>query len=93
MPLSLNVNSDNNTRNNGRRFKLKKSNARRIWKRTRKLEQKYKEGKLSKDQVMLSLDGWFEYAKFANTYKLRNKISLRFDEVFHNNKRSENKIL
>ncbi len=64
---------------------LKRSNARRIWKRLEVFKQKYYNGKISQDQVAKSLEGWIAYAKFANTYNLRKRVILRSDEYFFQN--------
>lgn len=57
---------------------LKKSNARRIWKRLEKFRDKYEKGEIYKEKVLLSFEGWFAYAKFANTYSLRNRVIARY---------------
>ncbi|MDO8554743.1 MAG: reverse transcriptase/maturase family protein [Candidatus Micrarchaeota archaeon] len=61
---------------------LKKSNARRIWKRLEKFKQRYAQGELTRAEVIQRLEGWLVYAKFANTYKFRKKIVARFNELF-----------
>jgi hypothetical protein len=63
---------------------LKKSNARRIWKRLERFRQSYETGEYSRDEVVQSLDGWLTYAEFANTYNLRKRIIARFNELFGN---------
>jgi RNA-directed DNA polymerase len=65
---------------------LKKSNARRIWKRLDKFKQKYQAGNIEKEKISQSLDGWFAYAKFANTYNLRMKVASAFVETFNTEK-------
>ena len=61
---------------------LKKSNTKRIWKRLNRFKQKYNEGKISKEEIMQSVEGWLAYAEFANTYKLRNNVVAKFNELF-----------
>lgn len=61
---------------------LKKSNARRIWKRLNKFKQKYDKGEMTRAEVVLSLEGWLAYAEFANTYKFRKRVVARFNELF-----------
>ena len=61
---------------------LKKSNAKRIWKRLGKFELDYKRGTMNRAESAQSLKGWLAYAKFAKTYKLRKMVSTRFNEIF-----------
>ena len=61
---------------------LKKSNSKQVWKRIELISRKYKEGKLTMEKANSSLEGWFAYAKFASTYKLRKRVAARFDELF-----------
>jgi len=53
---------------------LKKSNQRRIWKRLAAFDRLLKEGKISRERIMLSLAGWNGYAMMGDTYNLRTKI-------------------
>lgn len=61
---------------------LKKSNARRIWKRLEKFRKKYEKGEITREEILLSLEGWFAYAEFADTYKFRCKVMAKFNELF-----------
>jgi len=61
---------------------LKKSNARRIWKRLEKFKQKYDKGEMSRADIVKSLEGWLAYAEFANTYTLRRRIIEKFRNTF-----------
>ena len=61
---------------------LKKSNARRIWKRLERFKQKYDKGEISREEIVQSLEGWLAYVEFANTYNFRKKIVARFNELF-----------
>ncbi|MGI0141351.1 MAG: RNA-directed DNA polymerase [Candidatus Micrarchaeales archaeon] len=61
---------------------LKKSNAKRIWKRLDKFKQRYDKGEITTEEVIGSLEGWFAYAKFADTYTLRKKVAARFNDYF-----------
>ncbi|MFH1260404.1 MAG: RNA-directed DNA polymerase [Candidatus Micrarchaeota archaeon] len=63
---------------------LKKSNARRIWKRMDRFKQKYDNGEMSRKEVVQSLEGWLAYAEFANTYKFRKRVVAKFNEYFSN---------
>lgn len=61
---------------------LKKSNARRIWKRLDLFERRHAAGELSVEKITQSISGWCAYAKFANTYKLRQKVIARYNRLF-----------
>lgn len=61
---------------------LKKSNARRIWKRLERFKQKYDNGELTSEEANRSMEGWIAYAKFANTYNFRQSVSSRFSDLF-----------
>ena len=61
---------------------LKKSNARRIWKRLEKFYRRYEDGALGRDEIVQSLEGWFAYAEFADTYNLRRKVAAKFNDLF-----------
>ncbi len=66
-----------------RRYRLlKKSNARRIWKRLENLKRKYCDGEITREKARNSLEGWLAYARFADTYTLRKRVSQRFEELF-----------
>jgi len=61
---------------------LKKSNAKRIWKRLGAFKQKYDAGRMSQEQIARSLKGWVAYAKFANTYNLRARVIDKANVLF-----------
>lgn len=61
---------------------LKKSNARRIWKRLEKFKQKYDRNEIERSKIVESLEGWLAYAEFANTYNFRKRVVARFNELF-----------
>ncbi len=61
---------------------LKKSNARRIWKRFNLFKKKYDSGELSRKEIVQSLEGWLAYVEFADSYKFRKKVVARFNELF-----------
>lgn len=61
---------------------LKKSNAKRIWKRIDFFKKDFIEGKLNEVQIKDSISGWIVYAKFANTYYLRKKVYLNTKRIF-----------
>ncbi len=62
---------------------LKKSNVRKIWSRLETLKIKKDTGEINFEDAIRSLNGWLAYAKFANTYKLRNNVYTRFNELFY----------
>jgi len=56
-------------------YKLpRKSNIRKFEKRLDELTKDFKEGKINKEKFMESLEGWFAYAEWSNTYGYRNKV-------------------
>ncbi len=61
---------------------LKKSNAKRIWKRLERLRRRLGAGEITGEKAGQSLEGWLTYARFANTYTLRKRVSQRFEELF-----------
>ena len=61
---------------------LKKSNARRIWKRLERFKQKYDNGEISRAEVLQSLEGWLAYAEFADTYEFRKRVVAKFNAFF-----------
>jgi len=61
---------------------LKKSNARRIWKRMEIFKRRCDMGETTKEKVARSLDGWLAYAQFANTYNLRTKVIAKANDLF-----------
>lgn len=73
---------------------LKKSNARRIWKRLEKFKFKYNKNEMNREEIVQSLEGWLAYAEFANSYTFRKRVVARFNELFgtqpKNTSKSEN---
>lgn len=63
---------------------LKKSNAKRVWKRLDTLDARCKMGKMSIAQATDSINGWIAYAKFGNTYSLRSKVSSKWLSMIFN---------
>jgi hypothetical protein len=61
---------------------LKKSNARRIWKRLEKFKHWHDNGEVSRKEIVQSLEGWLAYAGFADSYNLRRKIVAKFNDLF-----------
>jgi RNA-directed DNA polymerase len=62
---------------------LKKSNARRIWKRINIFDRAFRDKKMSGEALRESINGWLAYAEFANTYKLRNKVIAKVDNILN----------
>ena len=60
---------------------LKKSNARRIWKRLEIFRRRRNDGLMTNEDASRSLEGWLAYARFANTYNLRNSVTRKFSEL------------
>ena len=60
---------------------LKKSNARRIWKRIALFKQRYNQSLMNREEIRLSIEGWIAYASFANTYSLRKKVTNKCQEI------------
>lgn len=60
---------------------LKKSNSRRIWKRLKLFELKCGRGEMAVEEVSRSIEGWKAYARFANTYNLRERVTGRYNEI------------
>lgn len=70
-----------------RRYRLlKKSNARRIWRRISILKAKAAAGELTNDQVRERVKGWLAYAMFANTYRLRTRLESEVAQPLHKKK-------
>lgn len=63
---------------------LKKSNARRIWKRLERFRQMCDMGEMDRPEVVQSLEGWLAYAGFTDSYNLRRKVVARFNGLFGN---------
>ena len=61
---------------------LKKSNARRIWKRLDRFKRRYDQKEMTRLEVVQSLEGWLAYAEFANSYKFRKRVVAKFNELF-----------
>lgn len=61
---------------------LKKSNARRIWKRLDKFKTKYDNGEMTRKEVVRSLEGWLAYAEFADSYKFRKRVVATYKSTF-----------
>lgn len=56
-------------------YKLpRKSNIRKFERKMSELLKDYKESRITQEKLMESVDGWFAYAGWANTYKLRDKL-------------------
>lgn len=63
---------------------LKKSNIRKMKNKFRILMEDYSKGRVDYDEVYDFFEGWFAYAKHANTYKLRKKFAKEIEKIFSN---------
>ena len=63
---------------------LKKSNIRKMKQKLKSLKQEYELHEVNYDSVYDSLEGWIAYAKNANAYKLRRKVTAEFEKDFAN---------
>jgi len=61
---------------------LKKSNARRIWGRIGRFKEMHDAGIIERKEIVQSLEGWFAYAAFADTFNLRKKVASKFNSLF-----------
>ncbi|MFH1591903.1 MAG: reverse transcriptase/maturase family protein [Candidatus Woesearchaeota archaeon] len=59
---------------------LRKRNINQFNKRLEKLKEEYKDGLIDYEQIIASLQGWFAYAIWANTYKLRKSMLREVNE-------------
>ncbi len=60
---------------------LRKSNIRKFRYNFNRRLNLYKEGYMDSDELIDSLSGWFGYAMWANTYKMRKEIMKKVDEA------------
>lgn len=60
---------------------LRKRNLRSFQRKFDKMLETYKEDKVSKEKLIIQLQGWFGYAKWANTYNLRKNILDRINKA------------
>jgi RNA-directed DNA polymerase len=63
---------------------LKKSNLRNFRSKFRILKKEYKDKRIDYDTIYDFFEGWFAYAKHANTYNLRKKIAIEMADSFPN---------
>lgn len=63
---------------------LKKSNLRKMMANFEILKQAYKDKKIDYDGIYDFFEGWFAYAKHANTYTLRKKLAVEIEDIFPN---------
>ena len=61
---------------------IKKSNIRKFEAKLGQLELDYKNGIISKDMALDSLEGWLAYITHADTYKYRNRLITSFSQRF-----------
>jgi hypothetical protein len=63
---------------------LKKSNLRQIRSRMMKINEDYKNSKISKEDINRKMDGWFAYAMHGNTHNLCRKLRREHKNSFYN---------
>jgi hypothetical protein len=63
---------------------LKKSNLRSMKNKLAIYKSGFQEGKIDYDKIYDFVEGWFAYAKNADTHNLRKKISVELENVFLN---------
>ncbi len=68
---------------------LHKKNLRRFKKKLQRRSIQYSEDCISRDDVVAGFEGWIAYAKHANTFKLRKRITQKFNELFQTSKQNE----
>ncbi len=60
---------------------LRKRNLRQFYSKFNKLKTDYNQGKITKNNILESIQGWFGYAQHANTYKLRKNILKHYNNL------------
>ena len=63
---------------------LRKSNLIKMKNKYKQIKEEYKKGKIEYDKIYDFMEGWVNYAKQANTNKLRKRITIKFQEDFQN---------
>ncbi len=63
---------------------MKKSNMRKMRRRIKTLKKSYDQKKTDYDETYTVIEGWFNYAKTASSYKLRKKFIRDFEKQFPN---------
>jgi len=52
--------------------------------RLKKLEKSYKGGDITKDELLASVEGWFAYIMWGDTYNLKQNLTKRIKNIFKN---------
>ena len=69
-------------------YKLaRKRNVIQFLKRLKKLENMYCNGEISREKVVESVEGWFAYVMWGNTFKLRGKLAEDVKKILSKNVR------
>jgi len=63
---------------------LRKRNIKQLNKKLIIFKENYGASLIDYEQIINSIDGWFAYATWANTYKLRNQLKIKIQEYFPN---------
>ncbi len=61
---------------------LRKRNLNKLLRRLEEQKQKYKQGVITKENILESFQGWSGYASTANTYRLRRRILEQINGIF-----------
>ncbi|MBD3310211.1 hypothetical protein GF351_03250 [Candidatus Woesearchaeota archaeon] len=64
---------------------LKKSNLKKMRSKCKALKEKYQKNGIDYDTIYDFFEGWFAYAKNADTYKLRKKLTEKIEKDFPDN--------
>ena len=69
---------------------LRKRNLVQFWKHLEDLEDQYAKELISKIKLLIYVQGWFSYAMWGNTHKLRKNIRRRIDKLIQESKNESN---
>jgi len=71
---------------------LRKRNLAQFWKHLEDLEDQYTKEIISGTRLFICVQGWFSYAMWGNTYRLRKNIRKRIDKLIQENQEEMNKF-
>jgi RNA-directed DNA polymerase len=61
--------------------RVRKRNMKKFKKKFENKLELYKNGEITREMLIESLQGWFGYARWANTHKFRQKILMKIEEI------------
>ena len=61
--------------------RVRKRNVKYFKNRLKELKEKYNLGEIDREKIMESVDGWFSYIMWGNTYKLRKELMREIDII------------